>query len=129
MSIGMARPVMVVGWGGGACAEAQPAMRCRSRRHGRRWFGQLEQEDQRLKKHDGRWMEIQRLTCQNHLLTKLTTTCVGLDQLAHILASKKCGTCSTYFFRIYSLFLRSRIYSQFDFFELQPLAGLGEQLM
>ena len=27
-------------------------------RHGRRCFGRLEQEDQRLKKHYGRWMDI-----------------------------------------------------------------------
>ena len=32
----------------------------RSRRHGRRLFGRLEQEDQRLKKHYGRWMDIVR---------------------------------------------------------------------
>ena len=29
-----------------------------STRHDRRWFGRLEQEDQRLKKHYGRWMNI-----------------------------------------------------------------------
>ena len=44
--------------GGEACAAAQPAMKGRSRRHDRRCFGRLEQEDQRLKKHDGRWMDI-----------------------------------------------------------------------
>ena len=27
-------------------------------RHDRRFFGRLEQEDQRLKKHYGRWMDI-----------------------------------------------------------------------
>ena len=27
-------------------------------RHDRRWFGQLEQEDQRLKKHYDHWMDI-----------------------------------------------------------------------
>ena len=32
----------------------------RSRRHDRRCFGRLEQEDQRLKKHYGRWMDIVR---------------------------------------------------------------------
>jgi len=31
-----------------------------SRRHDRRCFGRLEQEDQRLKKHYGRWMDIVR---------------------------------------------------------------------
>ena len=29
-------------------------------RHDRHCFGRLEQEDQRLKKHDGRWMDIVR---------------------------------------------------------------------
>ena len=29
-------------------------------RHDRRCFGRLEQEDQRLKKHSGRWMDIVR---------------------------------------------------------------------
>ena len=41
-------------------AVAQPATRGRSRRHDRRCFGRLEQEDQRLKKHYGRWMNIVR---------------------------------------------------------------------
>ena len=27
----------------------------------RRWIWRLEQEDQRLKKHEGRWIDIQRL--------------------------------------------------------------------
>ena len=44
----------------------------------------LEEEDERLKI-DAR---IQQLTCQNHLLTKFTMTCVGFDLLAHISASK-----------------------------------------
>ena len=46
--------------GGEACAAAQPAMKGRSRRHDRRCFGRLEQEDHRLKKHYGRWMDIVR---------------------------------------------------------------------
>ena len=37
---------------------AQPSTRGRSRQHDRRCFGRLEQEDQRLKKHYGRWMDI-----------------------------------------------------------------------
>ena len=41
-------------------AVAQLAMGGRSRRHDRRCFGWLEQEDQRLKKHYGRWMDIIR---------------------------------------------------------------------
>ena len=39
----------------------------------RRCFGQLEQEDQRLKKHDDRWIDIVRsLLLESFILTKLT---------------------------------------------------------
>ena len=39
----------------------------------RRCFGRLEQEDQRLKKHYGRWMDIVRsLELESFILTKLT---------------------------------------------------------
>ena len=42
-------------------------------RHDRRCFGRLEQEDQRLKKHYGRWMVIVRpLELESFILTKLT---------------------------------------------------------
>ena len=42
-------------------------------RHDRRCFGRLEQEDQRLKKHYGRWMDIVRsLELESFILTKLT---------------------------------------------------------
>ena len=41
-----------------ASAASQPATGDRSRRHDWRCFGRLEQEDQRLKKHYGRWMDI-----------------------------------------------------------------------
>ena len=44
-----------------ASTAAQPATGGRSMRHDRCCFGRLEQEDQRLKKHDGRWIDIQRL--------------------------------------------------------------------
>ena len=47
--------------GGEAYAAAQPATGGGSRRSRRRWIWRLEQEDQRLKKHDGRWIDIQRL--------------------------------------------------------------------
>ena len=60
MSRGMARPAMGVRWGGEACAAAQPAAGGRSRQSRRRLFERLEQEEQRLKKHDGRWMDIQQ---------------------------------------------------------------------
>ena len=52
---------------------AQPDTGIRSRRHGRCLFGWLEQEDQRLKKHYGRWMEIiWSLELESFILTKLT---------------------------------------------------------
>ena len=50
-----------------------PATRGRSTRHDQRSFGRLEQEDQRLKKHYGRWMDIVRsLELESCILTKLT---------------------------------------------------------
>ena len=56
--------------GGEASLEAQPAMGGRSMRHDRRCFGRLEQEDQRLKKHCGRWMDIVRsLELESFILT------------------------------------------------------------
>ena len=42
-------------------------------RHDRLCFGRLEQEDHRLKKHYGRWMDIVRsLELESFILTKLT---------------------------------------------------------
>ena len=42
-------------------------------RHDRRYFGRLEQEDQRLKKHYGCWMDIVlSLELESFILTKLT---------------------------------------------------------
>ena len=59
--------------GGEASAEAQQATGGRSMRHDRRYFGRLEQEDQRLRKHYGRWMDIVRsLELESFILTKLT---------------------------------------------------------
>ena len=59
--------------GGEASAAAQPATGGRSMRHDRRCFGRLEQEDQRLKKQYGRWMDIvQSLQQESFILTKLT---------------------------------------------------------
>ena len=59
--------------GGEASAAVQPATGGRSMRHDRRCFGRLEQEDQRLKKHYGRWMDIVRsLELESFILTKLT---------------------------------------------------------
>ena len=59
VSRGMARPAMGVRWGGEACATAQLATGGGSRQSRRHLFERLEQEEQRLKKHDGRSMEIQ----------------------------------------------------------------------
>ena len=57
----MARPAMGVRSGGEAYTAAQPTVRRREQAVHRRLFERLEQEEQRLKKHDGRWMSIQRL--------------------------------------------------------------------
>ena len=66
--------------GGEASAAAQPDKGRRTRQHGRRWFGRLEQEDQRLKKHDGRWMDIVRsLQLELFMMTKLTKHLVRVN--------------------------------------------------
>ena len=66
--------------GGEASAAAQPATGGRSMRHDRRCFGRLEQEDQRLKKHYGRWMDIVRsLQLESFILTKLTKPLVRVN--------------------------------------------------
>ena len=63
-----------------SAVAAQPGTGGRSRRHGRRLFGQLEQEDQRLKKHYGRWMDIVRsLELESFILTKLTKSSVPVN--------------------------------------------------
>ena len=50
-------------------------------RHDRRCFGRLEQEDQRLKKHYGRWMDIVRsLELESFILTKLTKPSVRVSR-------------------------------------------------
>ena len=44
------------------------------------WFGQLEQEDLRLKKHYGRWMDIVRsLELESFIFTKLTKPFVPIN--------------------------------------------------
>ena len=49
-------------------------------RHDQRCFGRLEQEDQRLKKHYGRWMDIVRsLELESCILTKLTKPSVPVN--------------------------------------------------
>ena len=63
-----------------ASAAAQPATGGRGTRHNRRWFGWLEQEDQRLKKHYDRWMDIVRsLELESFILTKLTKPFVPVN--------------------------------------------------
>ena len=71
--------VGIVG-GGEASAAAQPATGGKSMRHDRRCFGRLEQEDQRLKKHYGRWMDIIRsLELESFILTKLIKPSVPVN--------------------------------------------------
>ena len=66
--------------GGEVSAAAQPAMGGRSMRHNRRYFGWREQEDQRLKKHYGHWMDIVRsLELESFILTKLTKPSVPVN--------------------------------------------------
>ena len=49
-------------------------------RHDRRCFGRLEQEDQRLKKHYARWMDIVRsLELESFILTKLTKPSIPVN--------------------------------------------------
>ena len=73
MSRGIAWPVVGVVGGREAFATSQLATGGRSTRHNRRCFGRLEHEDQRLKKHYGRWMDIVRsLELESFILTKLT---------------------------------------------------------
>ena len=66
--------------GGEASVVAQLAMGGRSMRHDRCCFGRLEQEDQRLKKHYGRWMDIVRsLELESCISTKLTKPSVPVN--------------------------------------------------
>ena len=75
----MAWAVGVVG-GDEASAASQPATGGRSTRHDWCWFGRLEQEDQRLKKHYGRWMDIVRsVELESCILTKLTKPFVPVN--------------------------------------------------
>ena len=71
---------MGVVWGSEASAVAQPATGGRSRWHDRRCFGRLEQDDQRLKKHYRRWMDIVwSLELESFILTKLTKPFVPVN--------------------------------------------------
>ena len=76
----MAWPAVGVVGGSEASTASQPATGGRSMRHDRRCFGRLEQEDQRLKKHYGRWMDIVRsLELESFILTKLTKPFVPVN--------------------------------------------------
>ena len=76
----MAWPAVGVVGGGEASVASQPATGGRSTRHDRCWFGRLEQEDQRLKKHNGRWMDIVRsLELESCILTKLKKPSVPVN--------------------------------------------------
>ena len=80
MSRGMAWPAVGVVGCDEASNTSQPATGGRSMRHDRRWFGRLEQEDQRLKKHYSRWMDIIRsLELESCILTKLTKLSIPVN--------------------------------------------------
>ena len=80
MSRGMAWPMVGVVGGGEASTASQPATGGRSTRHDRHCFGRLEHEDQRLKKHYGRWMDIVRSPeLESFILTKLTKPSVPIN--------------------------------------------------
>ena len=55
-------PAMGVRWGVEACVAVEPAVGRREQAVPPALFEWLEQEEQRLKKHDGRWMDIQQYT-------------------------------------------------------------------
>ena len=76
----MAWPAVGVVGGGEASAASQPATGGSSRQLDRRCFGRLEQEDQRLKKHYSRWMDIVRsLELESCILTKLTKPSIPVN--------------------------------------------------
>ena len=76
----MAWPAVGVVGGSEASAASQPATGGRSTRHDRRCFGRLEQEDQRLKKHYGHWMDIVRsLDLESFILTKFKKPSVPVN--------------------------------------------------
>ena len=76
----MAWPAVGVVRGGEASAASQPATGGRTTRHDWRCFGRLEHEDQRLKKHYGRWMDIVwSLELESFILTKLTKPSIPIN--------------------------------------------------
>ena len=64
----------------GGSKLSEPAAGRRSRQSRRRLFERLDQEEQRLKKHYGRWMDIIRsLELESCILTKLTKPSVPVN--------------------------------------------------
>ena len=100
----MAWPAVGVVGGGEASAASQPATGGRSTRHDWRWFGRLEQEGQRLKKHYGWWMDIVRsLELESCILTKLAKPSVPVNlvgpQVSHPLWWAPASRGSSFFVR------------------------------
>ena len=108
VSRGMAWPAVGVVRGGEASAASQPATRGRSTRHDRRCFGWLEQEDQRLKKHYGRWMDIVRsLELESCILTKLTKPSIPVNLIGPQLGFGREHIAHLRFVRMYIPFFNS----------------------
>ena len=76
----MAWPAVGVVGCGVASVAMQLATGGRSTRHDRRWFRRLEQEEQRLKRHYGRWMDIVwSMELESCILTKLTKPSIPVN--------------------------------------------------
>ena len=70
--------------GGEAYTAAQPTVRRREQAVHRRLFERLEQEEQRLKKHDGRWMDIQQSLLVRQLFSEsLKSVENGIQPICH----------------------------------------------
>ena len=108
MSRGMAWPAVGVVRGGEASAASQPATGGRSTRYDRRCFGRLEQEDQMLKKHYDRWMDIvQSLQLESFILTKLTKPLVRVNLVGPQLGFGRENIAHLRFVRMYNPFFNS----------------------
>ena len=104
----MAWPAVGVVGGGEASTASQPATGGRSTQHDRRCFGRLEQEDQRVKKHYGRWMDIVRsLQLESFILTKLTKPLVRVNLVGPQLRFGREHIAHLQFVRMYIPFFNS----------------------
>ena len=104
----MAWPAVGVVRDGEASEASQQAMGGRSTRHDRRYFGRLEQEDQRLKKHYSRWMDIVRsLQLESFILTKLTKPLVRVNLVGPQLGFGREHIGHLRFVRMYNPFFNS----------------------